>query len=185
MRYENETNYPAASNGVWTRGAINPQNVDEFYEKLSKDAGASGYHLNPDIEFAKALIGGLIINQERYGYSSCPCRLAAGNKVDDLDIVCPCDYRDQDLNEYDACYCALYVSKAVTSGEREVASIPERRPLIEERGKDKADNPKGVVSSLSYPVWRCKICGYLCARGTPPEICPICKAMHDRFERFL
>lgn len=33
-------------------------------------------------------------------------------------------------------------------------------------------------------VWRCKVCGYLCARRDPPEICPICKVTRDRFEPF-
>jgi len=35
------------------------------------------------------------------------------------------------------------------------------------------------------PVWRCKVCGYLCAREQPPGICPICKATRERFERFV
>jgi len=38
---------------------------------------------------------------------------------------------------------------------------------------------------LPLPVWRCKVCGYLCAREGPPEICPICKAKKERFERFM
>jgi ferredoxin-thioredoxin reductase catalytic chain len=29
------------------------------------------------------------------------------------------------------------------------------------------------------------VCGYLCARNEPPEICPVCKAKKDRFERFI
>ena len=164
---------------------IDPKDVDTFCEKLSRDAGSSEYHLNPDIEFTKALISGLITNRERYGYSSCPCRLAAGNKADDLDIICPCDYRDQDLDEYGACYCALYVSRAAASGEREVTPIPERRLPAEEREKGTADNPEGVSPSLPYPVWRCKVCGYLCARENPPETCPVCKAKQERFERFM
>ena len=28
-------------------------------------------------------------------------------------------------------------------------------------------------------------CGYLCAREQPPEVCPICKAKKERFERFI
>lgn len=39
--------------------------------------------------------------------------------------------------------------------------------------------------TLSMPVWRCKVCGYLCAREGPPEVCPICKAKKERFERFM
>jgi rubrerythrin len=41
------------------------------------------------------------------------------------------------------------------------------------------------LSNLPLPVWRCKVCGYLCAREGPPEVCPICKAKKERFERFL
>jgi ABC-type ATPase with predicted acetyltransferase domain len=29
------------------------------------------------------------------------------------------------------------------------------------------------LTNLPYPVWRCKVCGYLCARDGPPEVCPI------------
>jgi ferredoxin-thioredoxin reductase catalytic chain len=38
---------------------------------------------------------------------------------------------------------------------------------------------------LPLPVWRCRVCGYLCARDGPPEVCPICKARKERFERFM
>jgi len=34
-------------------------------------------------------------------------------------------------------------------------------------------------------VWRCLVCGYLCGREGPPELCPICKAGKERFERFI
>ena len=75
---------------------------------------------------------------------------------------------------------------AVVNGQKTVESIPERRPPLEERQKMAAEKPAKVdVSSLAYPVWRCKVCGYLCARDGPPEICPICKVKKDRFERFI
>jgi len=41
------------------------------------------------------------------------------------------------------------------------------------------------LNTLPFPIWRCVVCGYLCAREGPPEICPICKAKKDRFERFI
>ena len=160
--------------------------VEKLYKKLDKDALMSGYNLNPDISFTKELVRGLLANIKRYGYQACPCRLATGNKEDDLDIICPCDYRDSDLNEYGTCYCALYVSKKVVEGEQEVGPIPERRPSKKEIIKMKAKKKKtNKVGSLSEPVWRCKVCGYLCARDEPPEICPICKAKKERFERFM
>jgi ferredoxin-thioredoxin reductase catalytic chain len=78
--------------------------VNHLYEQLKREAESNGYHLNPDVEFAKELVRGLLTNERRYGYRACPCRLASGNKNDDLDIVCPCDYRDSDLTDYNTCY---------------------------------------------------------------------------------
>lgn len=164
---------------------ITPEEVDKLYERLSKQAESAGYHLNPDILFTKELIKGLLINERRYGYWACPCRLAAGLKEEDLDIICPCDYRDADLLEFDSCYCGLYVSQAVLKGEKKITSIPERRLPLEERKKIKSAPQISSLGNLPFPVWRCRVCGYLCAREGPPEVCPICKAKKDRFERFL
>ncbi len=164
-----------------------PELVEALYQKLKREAESGGYHLHPDVEFTKELVKGLIVNDRRYGYPSCPCRLGSGVKAQDLDIICPCDYRDPDLHDYDACYCALYVSRAVLEGEKEAEPIPERRPPLEERQKatEAPQSAAASFASLPYPVWRCRVCGYLCARDNPPEVCPVCKAKRERFERFL
>ena len=164
---------------------ISEQDVDRVHGILKKEAVDGGYRFNPDDEFTKNLVRGLLRNEQRYGYRSCPCRLASGKREEDLDIVCPCDYRDPDLIDYDACYCALYVSQAALKGEKKVQSIPERRPPAEERKKPQPPPQARIISSLPLPVWRCRVCGYLCARDKPPEVCPICKAKKDRFEKFI
>jgi ferredoxin-thioredoxin reductase catalytic subunit len=167
--------------------------IDLLYKRLDQEAESGGYHLNPEAAFTKELVKGLIINERRYGYWACPCRLASGIKNEDLDIICPCDYRDADVTEFGACYCALYVSKAVLKGEQELSSIPERRLPQEERQRQKKKAPEEALGAdiakialkLSVPVWRCTVCGYLCAREGPPEVCPICKVGKERFERFI
>ncbi len=151
----------------------------KLMEKLDAEAEASGYHLNPDVEMTMELCRGLVQNIDRYGYMACPCRLAEGDKQADLDIICPCDYRDPDLEEYGACYCALYVNAAIKRGEAEAQPVPERRPPEEERS-----NPPEQKVGDEQKVWRCRVCGYLCARKSPPETCPICKAKKERFEEF-
>ncbi len=158
--------------------------VDSYYKKVKSDAESSGYHLNADVEFTKELLKSILINIERYGYGACPCRLASGTKEEDLDLICPCDYRDPDLVDYDACYCGLYVSSKILSGEKELQPIPERRPSPEERKKIRKSISK-TDEKLSKPVWNCNVCGYLCARDAPPEVCPICKVSSDRFSRFM
>ena len=164
---------------------IHQEEIDRLFKRLDREAEAGGYHLNPDTPFTKDLVQGLLINEKRYGYWACPCRLASGNKEEDLDIICPCDYRDPDLTDYGACYCALYVSQEVLKGEKKLQPIPERRPPDEERKKPQPELKAAGISSLPLPVWRCKVCGYLCAREGPPEVCPICKAKKERFERFI
>jgi len=159
--------------------------IEKLYKKLDKDAESGGYHLNNNADFVRDLVKGLLLNEKRYGYQACPCRLATGKKSDDLDIICPCDYRDPDLDEYGTCYCGLYVSQEIIDGKRRLGSIPERRLPKEEREKMKQKKIGNIVSALSKPVWRCKVCGYLCARDEPPEVCPICKVKKDRFERFM
>jgi len=164
--------------------------AEDLRRRLSEEAERSGYHLNPDREFTLGLARGLLVNESRYGYPSCPCRLASGNADEDRDIVCPCDYRDADLAEYGACYCALYVSRAVLDGTAKLRKVPERRGSAAPRppaGGPRAAAPgdrAGPPGPAAHPVWRCRVCGYLCAREGPPEVCPICKARKDRFERF-
>ncbi|MDD5502066.1 MAG: ferredoxin-thioredoxin reductase catalytic domain-containing protein [Candidatus Thermoplasmatota archaeon] len=161
------------------------EEIEKTYWNIKRDAEANGYRLNPDLEFTKNLVRGLLVNEKRYGYWACPCRLASGKKDEDLDIICPCDYRDPDLGEFGACYCALYVSQEIAEGKKQAQSIPERRLPPGERQKTQIPVGTSAIPKLAYPVWRCKVCGYLCARGEPPEICPICKAKKDRFERFM
>jgi ferredoxin-thioredoxin reductase catalytic chain len=156
--------------------------IETRIAELDNDARQAGYHLNPDLFFTTGLVEGLQINALRYGYESCPCRLSMGERSIDKDIICPCDYRDADLDEYGACYCGLYVSEIIAKKNLKAPVVPERRIKQRENIKELRE---GVIGSLHYPVFRCKVCGYLCARTSPPEKCPICKASKDRFEKFL
>jgi ferredoxin-thioredoxin reductase catalytic subunit len=87
-----------------TEAEISQAEIDSLYLKLKQDAQAGGYFLNPDVAFTKDLVRGLIVNEKRFGYQACPCRLASGNKDEDIDIICPCYYRDPDVVEHGACY---------------------------------------------------------------------------------
>jgi ferredoxin-thioredoxin reductase catalytic chain len=166
-------------------GELSFEEIEKLVSSLDREARQGGYHLNPDPEFVKGLVRGLLINEKRYGYRACPCRLASEDKQLDLDIICPCYYRDSDLTEYGACYCALYVSGQVLKGEKALGPVPERRPPPGEwKAAPSVVRPSGTLG-LTVPVWRCLVCGYLCGRVSPPEVCPICKAGKERFERFI
>jgi ferredoxin-thioredoxin reductase catalytic subunit len=168
--------------------------TDVVRRRAESDAGSRGYFLNPNLEFLNDLLEGLRKNEERYGYPSCPCRLACGDLELDRDIVCPCDYRDPDCEEYGGCYCALYVVRDVYEGRRALGSVPERRPLEKQeraygvaRSEVSLERPvrsESTAPLVSLPVkklWYCRQCGYVCFREDPPYLCPICKAKRELF----
>ncbi|UCH57679.1 MAG: ferredoxin:glutaredoxin reductase [Candidatus Bathyarchaeota archaeon] len=154
------------------------------------DAKANGYFLNPDSEFLENILEGLRVNEERFGYPACPCRIAVGSFELDRDIICPCDYRDPDVQDYGACYCCLYVDSA-TYEKGEIHPIPERRlpekalkvfSSIEEEEK-KSQLMAGVVEDarIGRILFYCRQCGYVVFREEPPYICPICRAKREMF----
>ena len=101
---------------------------EQLYTILSKYAESQGIRLNRDTAFVMDILKGLLTNEARYGYRSCPCRLAWGDREKDRDIVCPCIYRDPDIKEFGSCFCGLYVSVAWNEGTIEKKQVPERRP---------------------------------------------------------
>lgn len=168
--------------------------LEKVRHRAESDAKTHGYYLNPDLKFLSALLEGLKKNEERYGYPSCPCRLASGKFEFDRDITCPCDYRDPDVEEYGSCYCALYVRRDLFEGKTAILPVTERRPpekqarayAIVAKTDAKKPSETAVVFSEEYSdvrlvFWYCKQCGYLCFREEPPYVCPICKANRTMF----
>jgi ferredoxin-thioredoxin reductase catalytic subunit len=168
--------------------------LEQVRRRAESDARTYGYHLNPDPDFLKDLLEGLKRNEERYGYPLCPCRLASGRFEFDRDIVCPCDYRDPDVQEFGACYCALYVRKDVFEGKTPVQPVLERRPpekqvraygaTMATPAEKKAEVGVAVAreaSEIKLKFWYCKQCGYVVFREDPPYVCPICKAKREMF----
>lgn len=101
---------------------------ERLYEVLAKYAESQGIRLNKDREYVLEILEGLLTNESRYGYRSCPCRLATGIREKDADIICPCIYRDPDIKEYGSCYCRLYVSGEWNEEKIKHIKVRERRP---------------------------------------------------------
>ncbi|MDD5712555.1 MAG: ferredoxin-thioredoxin reductase catalytic domain-containing protein [Smithellaceae bacterium] len=102
--------------------------AEKLYEMLRKIQEPKGYFFNKDKERVLDIIADLLVNKGRYGYMSCPCRLASGEREKDKDIICPCVYREPDVAEFGSCYCNLYVSAAWNEGTIPHVYVPERRP---------------------------------------------------------
>ena len=100
----------------------------ELYEMLKKVQEPKGFFFNRDKNWVLTILNDLLFNKNRYGYMSCPCRLATGDRDKDRDIFCPCAYRQADVKEYGSCYCNLYVSKEWNADKIEHQYVQERRP---------------------------------------------------------
>jgi len=170
--------------------------IDFVRKRAEADAKTYGYYSTPQADLLQMFLEGLKTNEERYGYPVCPCRLGTGKLDLDRDIICPCDYRDPDVAQYGACYCRLYVNKAVYESQN-LPEVPERRP-IEKQARAygtpitkpaEATQEKATPSSQAQPksaevkkkLWYCKQCGYVVYREDPPYVCPICKAKREMF----
>ncbi len=179
--------------------------LEETRKRAEADAKTYGYFLTPQPELLIMFLEGLKANEDRYGYPSCPCRLATGIFDYDRDIICPCDYRDPDVAQYGACYCRLYVNKQVYESKN-LPDVPERRPLDkqgraygtsslpkeqtrpEQTGQEKtattvqsAPKQEKPPAPVKKKLWYCKQCGYVVYREDPPYVCPICKAKREMF----
>jgi ferredoxin-thioredoxin reductase catalytic chain len=172
--------------------------LEQVRKRAEVDAKTYGYYLTPQPDLLQMFIEGLKVNEDRYGYPSCPCRLATGNLEIDRDIICPCDYRDPDVAEFGACYCRLYVNKAVFESQN-LPEVPERRPIekqsraygapITKISSATEAQEKPITQTAAQPqkaevkkkLWYCKQCGYVVFREDPPYICPICKAKREMF----
>jgi ferredoxin-thioredoxin reductase catalytic chain len=172
--------------------------IEQLKKRAEADAKTNGCYLVPDADLLQGFMEGLQTNEQRYGYPSCPCRLASGVLEYDRDIICPCDYRDPDVAEFGACYCRLYVNKDVLEGKKELPSVPERRPMekqtraFQAASIPKEEKPAPVEKAapeekaeelvqIRPKLWYCKQCGYVVYREDPPYVCPICKAKREMF----
>lgn len=103
-------------------------NARELVERLRALQEPKGYYFNKDESMTLQLMDSLLANKERYGYMACPCRLASGDRNQDRDIICPCEYREDDVREYGSCFCGLYVSREWNEARIPHEFVPERRP---------------------------------------------------------
>jgi ferredoxin-thioredoxin reductase catalytic subunit/rubredoxin len=168
--------------------------LEQVRKRAEADAKTYGYYLTPQPDLLQMFVEGLKTNEDRYGYASCPCRLATGNFEIDRDIICQCDYRDPDVAQYGACYCRLYVNKAVFESQN-LPEVPERRPIEKQeraygasaakqapaQEKTTSIAPQAQKTEVKKKLWYCKQCGYVVYREDPPYICPICKAKKEFF----
>lgn len=118
------------------REVVTTKQIEGLLEWIKNTADAFGCKVNPDKAILQNILDGLIKNERRYGYRSCPCRLASGDYLKDSDIICPCAYMSWDLEVYGRCYCSLYVNEKYIAKD---TSLPQYLIDSRESGRGALD----------------------------------------------
>lgn len=135
------------------------ETIKKMHEWLDREAKNHGYKINPDQKMVDDILWGLAVNEKRYGYKACPCRLATGKYQLDCDIICPCSYCFLDVEKNGRCYCTLFVSDRFISGDQSLPLyIPdsrERSEITEKR--DEFDKQEIVEITAKRPLLSFKV----------------------------
>ncbi|MFA6296810.1 MAG: ferredoxin-thioredoxin reductase catalytic domain-containing protein [Patescibacteria group bacterium] len=84
--------------------------IIEVWKKLGNQQQV--FKINPDSSKVEKLATGVLNNEEKHGLKFCPCRMKSGNAVEDLKLVCPCNFFVQKVwQEKGECWCGLFIKK--------------------------------------------------------------------------
>ncbi|MFA6254795.1 MAG: ferredoxin-thioredoxin reductase catalytic domain-containing protein [Patescibacteria group bacterium] len=85
---------------------------DELKKVWDRFTQNKDFILNPDPDHVEEVATGLIVMEQKYGLRLCPCRLRDGSRKRDLELMCPCNFKAQDIwQSQGRCWCGLFVKK--------------------------------------------------------------------------
>ncbi|MFH1237057.1 MAG: ferredoxin-thioredoxin reductase catalytic domain-containing protein [Candidatus Aenigmatarchaeota archaeon] len=91
-----------------TRGEVSE--LENMITLWNKFADKKDFALNPDKNHVGLIFKGLRVNEKKYGIKLCPCRLRDGTKDGDLKLICPCNFKAQDIwADEGRCWCGLFM----------------------------------------------------------------------------
>jgi len=88
-------------------------NREELKAAWDKFAENNDFIVNPDAQLVSMVIEGLFTSEKNCGLKLCPCRVRDGSKKCDLDMICPCNFKSQDIWKKEGrCWCGLFVKRS-------------------------------------------------------------------------
>lgn len=87
---------------------------EQFVEAITEFTKNNEFEINPDRARVEMLLDGLMANEANHGLKYCPCRLATGDVVEDLKLICPCNFRAHETYQGrpdGECWCSLFVRR--------------------------------------------------------------------------
>lgn len=88
---------------------MNQKQLRKVWEEFTKN---NDFMLNPDEEHVSMVIEGVLANEQECGLKFCPCRLRDGTRQTDLGLLCPCNFKAQEVwRTKGQCWCGLFVKR--------------------------------------------------------------------------
>ena len=85
---------------------------DSFIELLDDFARDKEFELNPDTEFMRQIVDGILMNESATGLKFCPCRLRTEDLSYNLTLLCPCNFGIQETYATQGrCWCGLFTKR--------------------------------------------------------------------------
>lgn len=70
------------------------------------------FKLNSDNSHVEGVADGVLANEKEYGLKLCPCRLRDESFERDMELICPCNFKSQEVWQKEGrCWCGLFVKK--------------------------------------------------------------------------
>lgn len=82
--------------------------VKKQHRWIVKYTAQKNYALNPNLMMSKNLEVWLSEMEATFGKRYCPCFEPSGDAELDKKMLCPCEFIDDEIEEYGTCHCALF-----------------------------------------------------------------------------
>lgn len=85
---------------------------EELLKVWERFADKNDFRTNPDRDFVGKIAEGVLMREQSAGLKLCPCRVSDGKKETNLQLLCPCNFKNQPTwKEEGRCWCGLFVRR--------------------------------------------------------------------------
>ena len=87
-------------------------NAEELMVVWKNFTEKNDFVINPDKKHVEFIVKGVLANEEKYGLKLCPCKLRDKTFERDLELICPCNFKAQDVwQQKGMCWCGLFIKR--------------------------------------------------------------------------
>ena len=85
---------------------------EELIQLWKRFTEKNDFKLNDDIKHVEFVAEGVLQNEKNSGLKLCPCRISFGTYENNLELLCPCNFKTHTTWEKEGrCWCGLFWKK--------------------------------------------------------------------------